>query len=279
MENALIRLRDTLDSLNPAERTAAEYVLQDPERATSLTVHELAGNSYVSSSAVIRMCRDIGFEGYKDFRKSLIVEIALQDKDKVLSDEEIQQNDSTSDIIHKITRKNIQSLEDTERMMDAASINMCVSMMKKAHRIIFFGLGASWLAGRDAYEKLLRINKPCMINEDWHLQLLSARNSTKQDLGIIISYSGQTTEIIECMKAMKDNQTPMIVITRCVDSPISELADYKLYTTANESIFRSAAMSSRISQLNIVDILYTAYANCDYENSLKQLKKTHIVKP
>lgn len=279
MENALIRLRDTLDSLNPAERTAAEYVLQDPERATSLTVHELAGNSYVSSSAVIRMCRDIGFEGYKDFRKSLIVEIALQDKDKVLSDEEIQQNDSTSDIIHKITRKNIQSLEDTERMMDAASINMCVSMMKKAHRIIFFGLGASWLAGRDAYEKLLRINKPCMINEDWHLQLLSARNSTKQDLGIIISYSGQTTEIIECMKAMKDNQTPMIVITRCVDSPISELADYKLYTTANESIFRSAAMSSRISQLNIVDILYTAYANSDYENSLKQLKKTHIVKP
>ena len=37
-------------------------------------------------------------------------------------------------------------------------------------------------------------------------------------------------------------------------------------------------MSSRISQLNIIDILYTAYANRQYEYSLKQLRKTHIKK-
>ena len=81
------------------------------------------------------------------------------------------------------------------------------------------------------------------------------------------------------MKALKANKTPIIAITRCVNSPVSELANQKLYTTANESIFRSGAMSSRISQLNIIDILYTALANEQYEESLDQLSRTHIYKP
>ena len=123
------------------------------------------------------------------------------------------------------------------------------------------------------------LRQPCILNEDWHLQLLSALNSTKNDVGIVISYSGQTTEMIECMKAMKDNHTPMIAITRSVKSPVYDLADYRLYTTSNESLFRSAAMSSRISQLSIIDILYTAYANQEYDYSIKQLRKTHIKKP
>ena len=81
------------------------------------------------------------------------------------------------------------------------------------------------------------------------------------------------------MKALKENKTPIIAITRCVASPVAELADQKLYTTANESIFRSGAMSSRISQLNVIDILYTALANDRYESSLEQLSRTHIHKP
>lgn len=138
---------------------------------------------------------------------------------------------------------------------------------------------ASLCAARDAYLKFLRLNKPCIVNDDWHSQYLQAKNATADDLGIVISYSGETVEMVECMKAMKENGTPIIAITRCVNSPVSQLADYKLYTAANESVFRSGAMSSRISQLNIIDILYTAFANEEYDYMLERLSKTHICKP
>ena len=279
MKSALIRLRENIDSLNSAERTVADYIIRDPQRASQQNVQEIATNSYASPSAVISMCKSIGFSGYSDFKKSLTVEIAIQDENMNLSREEIKKGDSINEIIQKVTYKNIQSLMDTQHLMDTGTLEECVKLINSAHNIIFLGLGASWLAARDAYEKFMRINKSCSINEDWHLQLLSARNSNRQDVGIVISYSGQTTEMIECMKALKENGTPTIAITRCVNSPISNLADHKLYTTANESLFRSAAMSSRISQLDIIDILYTAIANSDYENCLRHLKKTHIVKP
>ena len=60
---------------------------------------------------------------------------------------------------------------------------------------------------------------------------------------------------------------------------MTDLADYKLYTAANESVFRSGAMSSRLSQLNVIDILYTALANDSYEQTVEQLSRTHIHKP
>lgn len=277
--NALVRLKEHFDALNPAEHAAADYILQNPREAASLSIHELAARAYVSPSAIVRMCHTIGFSGFKEFRRELLKELALDEVEQDKARQEICREDSIPDIIHKITAINIQSLTETEQLMDPAVLKKCVDMMDNARTIIFLGMGASWLAARDGYEKLLRIDKPCTLSEDWHLQLLSSRNSTRNDLGIVISYSGQTVEMIECVKAMKENHTPVIAITRSVKSPISELADIRLNTTTNESLFRSAAMSSRISQLNIIDILYTAFANRNYENSLAQLRKTHIRKP
>ena len=98
----------------------------------------------------------------------------------------------------------------------------------------------------DTYLKFLRLDKPCIINDDWHAQLLSARNSIPQDVAIVFSYSGQTVEMIQCMETLKQNGTPIIAITRYSPSQVAELADYKLYIAANESLFRNGAMSSRL---------------------------------
>ena len=38
-------------------------------------------------------------------------------------------------------------------------------------------------------------------------------------------------------------------------------------------------MSSRLSQLNVMDILYTAYASRNHEDTMRRLAKTHIYKP
>ena len=278
MKNVLILLRENLPQMNTAERAAGDYILSHPHEASSLSIHELASESFTSASAVVRMCKALGFHGYKDFRKTLTVELVLQDESMVLSQDEIRKGDSIEEIIRKITWQNIQSLQETQRLMDPSVLKKCAEKMVEADRILLFGMGASFVTARDAYLKLLRINKPCVISEDWHLQLVAARSSTRKDLAIIISYSGQTAEMITCAKAMKENQTTILAITRPVKSPISDLADLKLYTTSSESLFRSAAMASRSSSMNIIDILYTAFANMNYDHSLRQLRKTHIDK-
>ena len=279
MKSALLRLRESRDSLSETERAVADYLLTHTDQAMEMSIHQLAEHSFSSPSTIVRMCRRIGFDGFKEFRRCVTYELAVRKQSKEEEQKEIQREDSLEDIIEKITYKNIMSLEDTKNLMDGETLGKCVELISQCRAVLLFGIGASLCAARDAYLKFLRLNKPCIVNDDWHSQFLQARNATKDDLGIVISYSGETVEMVECMKAMKDNGTPIIAITRCVDSPVSRLADYKLYTAANESVFRSGAMSSRISQLNIIDILYTAFANSEYDYMLDRLSKTHIHKP
>lgn len=279
MKSALIRLRESRDSFSPTEQPIADYLLEHTDEAVELSIHALAERTFASPSTIIRMCRRVGFDGYKDFRRAMTYELAARKQSMEEEQKEITHSDSLEDIIEKITYKNIVSLEETKNLLDADTLRKCVDLVQNCRTVLLFGIGASLCAARDAYLKFLRLNKPCVINDDWHSQFLQARNSSPEDLGLVVSYSGQTVEVIECMKAMRENHTPIIAITRCVPSPVAELADYKLYTTSNESVFRSGAMSSRISQLNIIDILYTAFANSEYEYSLEQLSRTHIRKP
>lgn len=279
MKSALLVLRESMSTLSGTEQEIAAYLLEHPQEIMDLSIHDLAKRTFSSSSSIVRLCHHLGFTGFKDFRKAVTFELAIRDQNQKEEQKELNRSDSLEEIIEKITYKNIMSLEDTKNLMDVQTLRECLWLIQKARFIYLFGMGASLCAAKDAYLKFLRLNKPCIINEDWHSQLLQARNATERDLGIVISYSGSTLEVIECMKALKENGTPIIAITRCVNSPVSELADQRLYTTANESTFRSGAMSSRMSQLNIIDIIYTALANSHYEESLEQLSKTHIHKP
>ena len=279
MSSALLRLREQSRQFSTTEQEIAGHILENPQLVVDMSIHELAKHTFSSASSIVRLCNHTGFSGYKEFRKAVTYELAMREQSKRVEQTEIAHSDSIQDIIDKVTYANIVSMEETRELMDVTVLQACVDLIKNARVVYLFGLGASLVAAQDAYLKLLRLNKLAVINVDWHSQMLQAKNADERDLGIVISYSGATTEVVECMKIMKENKTPIIAITRCVNSPVSELADQKLYTTANESVFRSGAMSSRISQLSIIDILYTALANEDYEASLEQLSRTHIQKP
>ena len=279
MKNALLRLREARASLSAAEQQIARYIIDNPEEATLLTVRALAQRTFTSPSSVVRVCRSVGFDGYKELRRALVGELAaLGDKGRH-AEAELSPADSVRDIVDKVTHKNIQSLSDSQLLLSPEVVEQCVQLLDSCRCVLLFGLGSSLLVAHDTYLKLLRLDKPCVVNDDWHSQLLSARNATPADVGIAISYSGQTAEVIECMKALKANGVPTIAITRYSPSRVAELADYKLYIAANESLFRNGAMSSRIAQLNAVDILYTAYASLHYEDTLRALTRTHVYKP
>ncbi len=279
MTSALLKLREASKAFTPTEKEIAKQILDEPTLVEDLSIHELAKKTFASPSTIVRMCHHTGYAGYKEFRKAVISELVLREQNKKNEQRELGHSNSLEDIVETITYKNIMSLEDTKNLVDPDVMRQCISLIQNARIVYMFGMGASLCAAKDAYLKFLRLNKLCFVNEDWHSQLIQARNATKDDLGIVFSYSGNTVEVVECMKALKQNHTPIIAITRCVSSPVSELADQKLYTAANESLFRSGAMSSRISQLNIVDILYTALTSDHYDTSLNQLSRTHIHKP
>ena len=65
----LDRLADELSKLTPEARKAATYVLENPRDVGVSTVREIAGAANVKPNTVVRMARQVGFDGYEDFRE------------------------------------------------------------------------------------------------------------------------------------------------------------------------------------------------------------------
>lgn len=276
MKSVLVRFQEYERKASSAERMVVRFVLEHPAEASACNARQLAAASFSSPSTVIRLCKKMNFSGYREFQKALLMELAVRKENEIQGD--IQKEDSLEHIITKVTYKNIVSLEKTRKLLDEEILEQCVTLLETCESIALFGMGSSYLVARDACMKFLRINKPCYLGEDWHLQLLHAKNLTKNDAAVIISYSGLTEEMITCAKTAKERGASIIAITRFADSRLSRLADYNLYVSASEFLIRSGAMSSRISQLNVVDILYTAYLNRHYEETALQVKKTYMPK-
>lgn len=273
-----LKLKEYVKEATPTEIAIIDFILMNSEKTSRMTIYELAEKTFSSPSTIIRLCKNIGYKGYKDFTKGLIYEQAVRSNYKDKRASELTPTDNLADIVNKVTHKNILSLEETEELIDEETIKQCVDKLFDAEKIIIFGIGASLIVAKDAHLKFTRINKMSYVSEDWHTQLLMAKNMTERDVALVISYSGQTREMITCAEEAKANGARIISITKTDVSPINQLADYSLYVPSNELSFRSGAMSSRISQLNIIDIIFTSYINKVYEDSIDILVKTQIKK-
>ncbi len=277
MKSVLIRAKQYRQNASGAEQGALDYMLEHPEEIPQLSVKQLSELSYSSPSTIVRLCRKLGFGGFKDVQKSVLYELAVRAPAPPWSGRE-PYPESGADIIDSVTYRNIASLEDSRKLVDSEALNKAVDYICNADTVLLFGLGASLLVAQDAYLKFIRIDKHCSCCEDIHSQYVLARNARPTDAALIISYSGRTEEICRCADILVEQRTPIIAITRFEPSPISRMATCCLPVVATEELFRSGAMSSRISQLNMIDILYTACVNRDLPKNSQQMARNRIEK-
>lgn len=273
-----VRLREVRDSCTRTERNIIDYVRTHPERVAAMSVRELAAATYSSTSSVVRVCKAIGLSGYRELRVALLLEMADSARGARHREGPLTAADCVADVISKVMTNSIQSIEDTERLIDPREVGRVARLIGTSARVLLFGMGSSAHVAQDLCLKLLRLDRTCLLQADAHAQLLLARNAHPDDLAIIFSYSGRTSEMIACLRALKEAGATVVAITRLGPSPIAAEADICINVAANESLFRSGAMSSRLAQLAIVDILYTAYASQSYERSSELLRRTHIHK-
>jgi len=277
MKNVLLRIRELQNGMTDTKQNICQYIEKNPYEVTKMTIRDLARKSYSSPSTIVRFVRDLGFDSFSEFKQELLVDLNTLENSNI-TDSKIRKDDSIYEIINKVTFSNMQSLQDTAALLDENIVNKCVKQMSSSETILLFGMGSSYLCASDAFLKFIRLNKNCLTAEDWHTQLLIAKNATRNDIALIFSYSGDTSEMIEVAKALKDNKTPTFAVTRYSTNSLSRIVDHNLYVAGNESVFRKGAMSSRVSQLNIIDILFTLYINENYDKSMEQLIKTHFQK-
>lgn len=275
----ILRLNEQRPYASPAERNIIAYVQANPQAVLSLSIRELASATYTSPSTITRFCKKLGCSGFKEFQRELVFEFASSQERGDMALEVIDANDSADEIVAKVVKSDLRSIEATGRLIDAATLERCAQLILQSRVVGIFGIGASLLVAHDLEMKLTRIDKMCVVNDDWHNQRLFAKNMHPNDLAIVISYSGFTEEMIECARYARQQGARVIAITRIGnDAGLARQADYVLGIAADEPLIRSGAMGSRMSQMVMIDALYAVCVAKDFERCSALIRRNYTVK-
>lgn len=265
-------IQNMIEQLPTSERKIAEFILENPRSVINSTVNDLGIQANTSGAAVIRLCKSLGLNGFQDLKVRIAGDLV-----KPLEEgyRDIEPGESFYSIVQKTTSNSIQSLRDSAEIINYEELEQAVQTLLQAGQVHFFGIGASNIIAMDAQQKLIRINKGATAFTDTHLVATLIANAQKNDVVFCISHSGETPEVIKVMSLAKERGVKTISLTKYGQSTVAALADIKLYTSySKEAPFRSAATSSRLAQLYLIDILFLSIATAQYDETIHYIDKT-----
>lgn len=271
----ILKIKEMFSDFTATEEKIANFILNNKEKAAQLSVKELAQAAGSSPASVVRFCKKINYEGYQDFKISLIKDLQeSENREKIKVYDDIAVDDKIEEIMEKIAHDNNNVIKNTINLLSVSEIEKAVKEFEKADNIYIFGIGASGLVAKDLQYKLMRIKKTVIYYEDTHAQLASAANIESSDLAIAISYSGKTVEVYEALKTAQNRGAKTISISKYGNNPLNEIADIKIQVAGSEKNLRLGAITSRIAQLTAVDILFVSFARNDFSKISEYLKNT-----
>ncbi|MGF3057297.1 MurR/RpiR family transcriptional regulator [Microbacterium sp. YY-01] len=277
MNDPLAALRIDPSGLSAAESRLAKKIMADPTIVIDLTITDLAVLGETSPATVARFAQTLGFSGYRQFRLEVAQALSREQAERErfgLEEDGVLIDDSAAEVASKIAYQEMRAIEQTAQGLDSDDIDACARLLGSAQHIDVFGVGASALAAADLHLKLTRIGLAAWHSVDVHLALVQAAHRGASDVAVGITHSGMTPEVIEPLQLARSRGVRTIVISNAPGSPATAHADYVLVTKARESAFRIGAMSSRIAQLAVIDILFTRIVQKHSGGSREELQRT-----
>ncbi|EEX94619.1 hypothetical protein VIOR3934_20626 [Vibrio orientalis CIP 102891 = ATCC 33934] len=270
-KNLLVRLRSNIEPLSKKLRLVADYVLENAHDVQFQTITDLARNTQTSEATVVRLCRDMGYKGYSDFRMALAVDLSQTASQN--------QTPMEGDICDISAQSAVDSLQDTAKLIDRKSLMRICELVHSARFIGCVGVGASSIVGRYLAYRLVRIGKKAIMYEDTHLAAMSAGRSDSGDMWFSVSSSGSTKEVIHAATQAHRRGVPVVSLTNISHSPLSAISDELLVAARPEGPLTGGAFASKVGALLLVDALINTLLDSYPEYTESVMETAEVVLP
>ncbi|MUK69681.1 SIS domain-containing protein [Aliivibrio fischeri] len=257
--NILEKIQNQRSNLSSNGIKILDFILDDPASISSYSSQALAAKVGVSQSSIVKLTQRLGFKGFTAFKLAIIEDLGR--KQAILEPErpihnKINSDDSSLTIAQKLVQEKTHALIATTNAINFSEFEIITTLLNQAQRIQIVGIGGSALTAKDLAFKLLKIGMTALTEQDSHVQIATANTLTKEDVQIVISYSGSRKEILMAAQTAMDKGATVIALTSTKKSPLRKLANFCIDTIADERQFRSSSISSRTAQNVITDLLF-----------------------
>lgn len=271
----LMRLSEELDDLTPEAKKAARYVLENPRDVGVSTVREIASAANVKPNTVVRMARQVGFEGYEDFRapfREAIRKGEASFPDRVRWLQDMQKSGEMGQLYAEMVSAALRNVEDTFAGIGAVELQAAAKTIWQCRNVYTYGVGVNhanasnftYLArtGMVQFYAIPRAGSSAIDDLAW---------ADERDVLIAITCKPYRREVIEAVRTAKEQGMTVVAVSDSPASPIIRAADHGFVVSVDTPQF----FPSSVSIIALLETLLSFVIAAASERVVERVEKFH----
>ena len=218
------RIYESVEDMPKAMARIALYVSQNPDQVIKQTIVQLGENTGSGQATIIRLCKALGYDGFKELKIALAAELARERAYRERTYKAMGRSTGHGglDALNAALQSAIQR---TAELLDPHQIEQIANRMRACRRIDVYGSGVSGICAEILTFRLLRLGLPAALSHSSGVAREVAGALGPHDVAIGISFSGVTEETLAFLKAGRTAGAHTIAVTTRENSKLARLAD------------------------------------------------------
>lgn len=244
----LDRLAQKLTELTPEARKAATYVLENPNDVGVSTVREIAEAANVKPNTFVRMARQVGFEGYEDFRTPFREAIRsggadFPERARWLQD--IRKSGDMGALYADMVQDALRNVEETFAAITTEELRAAATDIWNSRNVFVLGVGVNnanarnftYLAstGMTQFHAIPRAGSTAIDDLAW---------ADKRDILIAMTCKPYRAEVVEAVELAKAQGVKLVCISDSRASPILRGVDHPFQVACDTPQFFPSSVST-----------------------------------
>jgi len=228
--SVLERLAGELGELTPETRKAATYVLENPRDVGVSTVREIAEAANVKPNTVVRMARQVGFEGYEDFRepfREAIKSGSVDFPDRARWLQDIRKTGDLGGLYADMVQSALLNVENTFAKITAEQLEAAAKTIWNCKQVYTLGVGVNHSnASNFTYLASTSMVQFEAIPKSGSTATDDLAYANEKDVLVAITCKPYRREVVEAVEIAKSQGLRIVAISDSPASPIILQADH-----------------------------------------------------
>lgn len=234
-------VNENFHNLSHLEKDIVNYVLNNPKKVSTMRIQDLSKETFSSISTISRLVRKLGYANFAELKYAIKVEMRAS-------------SDYASDTLDA---NMVEKIEQTIQSFYKNDLDKLYSILNNSGKIYCYGTGwGQSVAISDFSRNMIAIGKPIIqIHSEKELEILINNHIQKDDVLMIVSLSGEVSDLAKKLKILKARKISLVSITQFSNNLLSRYADINLYFETEEFKIGNKNVTSFTPLLFLLDLI------------------------
>jgi len=244
----LDQLAEELSELTPEARKAATYVLENPHDVGVSTVREIAEAANVKPNTVVRMARQVGFEGYEDFRepfRDAIRRGAADFPERARWLQDTRKSGNMGGLYADMVQDVLRNIEETFAGISVEQLKAAAEDIWNSRTVFVLGVGVNNSNARNfVYLASTGMTRFHAIPHAGSNPVDDLAWADENDILIAMTCKPYRNEVVQAAQVAREQGMTIVGISDSPASPLLQCSDHSFVITADTPQFFPSSVST-----------------------------------